>query len=271
MKAFLLSRTVYLTCCFLFFGFGLMPTGQASPVALTQISPDSTPDEGQVASAEQKPAGLTTAELDEQKRIALKWQKTLMAHTLKDYNIFIAEFKENALAANEIAKARTLVESLKGEKQASGTETGAARFLDLGDQTIMDRQSGLMWTKVDSYADLGRCLDFPASADYVMKLKTGGYNDWQIPSLEDIQTLYNKEYFSSAFDRRSIHVPSVFREGGAWWYWTRTDSEKGMPTVKDFVHGDTGQMDPTYCEGGGIRAVRFSGLTQEIVTTPDNP
>ena len=70
-------------------------------------------------------------------------------------------------------------EALKGKHSAD------KRFVDHGDGTITDISTNLMWTKEDSYADLGKCLDWNASWSYVNWLSTGGYNDWRVPTVRE--------------------------------------------------------------------------------------
>ena len=62
---------------------------------------------------------------------------------------------------------------------------------DNQDGTLTDNH-GLMWTLKDSYADLGGCLNWYQSYDYVKSLKTGGYNDWRMPT--PIDTLPSRTY-----------------------------------------------------------------------------
>ena len=51
-------------------------------------------------------------------------------------------------------------------------------LVDNVDGTITETNSKLMWTKKDSFADLGKCLNWKDPKDYVENLTTGGYTDW---------------------------------------------------------------------------------------------
>ena len=49
-------------------------------------------------------------------------------------------------------------------------------LVDNGDGTITETKSKLMWTKKDSFADLGKCLNWQESKDYVENLTTAGHS-----------------------------------------------------------------------------------------------
>ena len=45
------------------------------------------------------------------------------------------------------------------------------RFIDNGDNTITDTQSGLMWCKRDSMNDLKKWVNYQESTDYARELR----------------------------------------------------------------------------------------------------
>ena len=64
-------------------------------------------------------------------------------------------------------------------------------LIDNDDGTITETKSKLMWTKKDSFADLGRCLNWHDSKNYVENLTTGGYTDWRIPKVWEYGEIYD--------------------------------------------------------------------------------
>ena len=54
-------------------------------------------------------------------------------------------------------------------------------LVDNSDGTLTETKTRLMWTQKDSYADLGKCLNWHEAKDYVENLTTGGYTDWRLP------------------------------------------------------------------------------------------
>ena len=52
------------------------------------------------------------------------------------------------------------------------------------DGTITDLDTGLMWTQVP-----GPAMTWQAALSYATSLKTGGYSDWRLPNIKELQTL----------------------------------------------------------------------------------
>ncbi|MDP7555267.1 MAG: DUF1566 domain-containing protein, partial [Nitrospinota bacterium] len=77
-------------------------------------------------------------------------------------------------------------EALRGKHSAD------KRYVDHEDGTITDSRTDLMWTKEDSYADLGKCLDWNASWNYARGLSKGGYTNWRMPTVRELETIYEK-------------------------------------------------------------------------------
>ena len=61
------------------------------------------------------------------------------------------------------------------------------RFIDNGDGTISDTQTGLMWAGKDN----GKPINWKDSWQYCKNYRGGGYADWRMPTLLEIQTLYD--------------------------------------------------------------------------------
>ena len=80
------------------------------------------------------------------------------------------------------------------------------RFVANGDGTVSDTRTGLMWCTLDSQLELAECLNYESAVQYVQDLKTGGYQDWRLPTVQELAGIYkNKPFFPSLKER---------------WYWT---------------------------------------------------
>ena len=137
-------------------------------------------------------------------------------------------------------------------------------LVDNGDGTISDPDSGLMWTQKDSYAHLGKCLDWYQSVEYVKNLGTGGYDDWRMPGISELAGIYDstKENIGS-MDHDPKHPLSLdekFADGAAYWYWSSDYSETNLAHCCTrtfyFVTGMAFSNRLTTCSKGGVRAVR---------------
>ena len=121
-----------------------------------------------------------------------------------------------------------------------------------------------MWTKADSYADLGKCLDFYQANEYVMNLRTGGKSDWRLPSIRELASIYDntqENVISWDHDKEyPLSLDKKFADGAAYWYWssgyTETDLTDCCTRTLDFVMGMGFTRRLTLCGNGGVRAVR---------------
>ncbi|MGV7222395.1 MAG: DUF1566 domain-containing protein [Nitrospinales bacterium] len=137
---------------------------------------------------------------------------------------------------------------------------------DNEDGTITDG-NGLMWTKLDSYADLNRCLNWYDSEKYVQKLSTGGYTDWRMPSTVELYGIYDDTIENNmSWDHNSenpLRLSKLFADGAAHWYWSGEREETKLANCCApsfyFVKGFTNTRRLNVCDNGGVRAVRKIG------------
>lgn len=107
-----------------------------------------------------------------------------------------------------------------------------SRFEDNQDGTITDTETDLTWFKKDSRQLTGRWMHLEKSWELVRehnKEKTGGFNDWRIPKLEDIKTIFDKSFSNHDFGNGETHIHEQFEKGGADCCWTDTvNGERAM-------------------------------------------
>jgi len=123
---------------------------------------------------------------------------------------------------------------------------GSSRFKSNGDGTVTDLNTGLTWTILDSYQELGGCFDYEAARQYVRNITTGGHRDWRLPTASELATIYKQHPF--------------FPGGGADWYWTSEQFARGYHTVVSVI---TSTPETVFnreyrniSECGAVRAVR---------------
>lgn len=91
------------------------------------------------------------------------------------------------------------------------------KFIDHGDGTISDIQTGLMWQKDGSAADK---LNWRDAFQYCKKLNLGGYSDWRMPTLNELKTLINEQEENQHIMLNSQGFQNIRPEN----YWSATSS-----------------------------------------------
>ncbi len=143
----------------------------------------------------------------------------------------------------EAKRAQALERNLQSLKATRG------RFVVKKENIVTDTHTNLMWTLWDStYSDIS-CMDYETAHQYVSDLRTGGYQDWRIPTPQELFRLYKTEPY--------------FPIGNAEWYWSSVSFKSyrdGWIQMVDVVTADNSkdtqrkQIDSRRC--GAVRAVR---------------
>ena len=97
--------------------------------------------------------------------------------------------------------------------------TPQQRFVDNGDETVSDRKTGLMWKKTDTMIDLKKWVNYQDSVDYVRELKEkrfAGYNDWRLPTKDEMYSLYDETLSQKDKFGKIIHISNQFASGGGF-------------------------------------------------------
>jgi hypothetical protein len=88
--------------------------------------------------------------------------------------------------------------------------------------TWTDPDTGLMWTKNDN----GSNVNWNQATDYCTKLQLAGYNDWRLPTIEELQGIYDpnvtlkKVFEMGTFD---VHVKGNLNLTG--WHWSSSQGD----------------------------------------------
>lgn len=104
--------------------------------------------------------------------------------------------------------------------------------------TVLDRQTGLMWQKGDSFHDLKKGLNWYDALEYVggkNSEKYAGYNDWRLPTMNELNALWDSSRSIKSKDGELIGLSAEFAGGGSYYLWS--GDERGLDNVWYFGLG----------------------------------
>ncbi|TDJ57532.1 MAG: DUF1566 domain-containing protein [Nitrospina sp.] len=116
------------------------------------------------------------------------------------------------------------------------------RFQDLGDGTVMDMKTRLMWMKQDTWQMQKRWVNWYTASEFVQKMnnkKFAGYTDWRLPSPEEASQLYDRRKRNTDKDGDKIFIDRIFPSGAGWSTWT--SAEKGGKAIVVSFKDEGGQ------------------------------
>jgi hypothetical protein len=123
--------------------------------------------------------------------------------------------REAEQKAQQQLKAQAMRREL--EQQLSGSK----RYQVNADGTFNDRTSGLTWSLLDSQQELGVCLTYPDSRQYLQSLSSRTRGPWRLPTAGELAGIYKQVPFFPGSD--------------AEWYWTSEAYVRGHHSVVDVV------------------------------------
>ena len=133
------------------------------------------------------------------------------------------------------------------------------RFINNGDETVTDKENGLMWTRTDSMIDLEKWINYQDAMDYARELrekKFANYDDWRLPKKDELCTLY--EETSSIKDKfgKDIHISDQFSPGGGFSMIADLVPGRMRTWVFNLRTGEYSQPDGLWTIADAARAVR---------------
>ena len=108
----------------------------------------------------------------------------------------------------------------------------ANRFVDNGDGTISDTKTGLMWVSKDN----GVPINWPDAVEYCKNLRVGGYTDWRMPTIDELEGLYDKSksgYLPECASSGKVYLTKLIHLT-CWFPWASDRKSKGSATYFNF-------------------------------------
>jgi Protein of unknown function (DUF1566). len=111
----------------------------------------------------------------------------------------------------------TAKSSTAGEKAKDG------RFIAYDNGTVLDTKTKLMWAAKDNGSD----INWQDAKFYCENYHGGGYTDWRMPTLDELDGLYDasKSHPAACYGRNSIHVATELIDITCFCPWASETSE----------------------------------------------
>ena len=130
------------------------------------------------------------------------------------------------------------------------------KFIDNKDGTITDSTTELMWMQEDAWQKEAKWFTWDEAielANYFNSIKFGEFQDWRLPTEDEIQTIYHEKATNQDKYGKEIYLLSAFPSGGLATVWLKGESgHEG--TLFDFKNGE---FRPMYKSKSGRMTVRL--------------
>ncbi|MGD9972819.1 MAG: DUF1566 domain-containing protein [Desulfatirhabdiaceae bacterium] len=153
-----------------------------------------------------------------------------------------------------LAKSSTAVfRAVRGGPQQAPDTSNV--FIDNGNGTVTDYTTGLTWTRATVTGK-----DWRQALEVCDSLSLGGYTDWRMPTIKELDTIASLSRSSPAIN--TFYFPDTVN--GQYWSATTRAEKTSEGWIIDFTYGDDG-----YAAKSGllnVRAVRGGGPKYQPVT-----
>ena len=133
-----------------------------------------------------------------------------------------------------------------------------SRFIDKGDGTLLDNDTGLVWSKEDSWPVAQDWLTFQEALLFVDEMNKKdylGYHDWRIPEREEIEKIFISGSTIMGRSNSELHIDSLFATGGGNASWCMPFDQQAA-FYFSYTSGNSQQFDQDYSQGY-VRLVRL--------------
>jgi hypothetical protein len=136
-----------------------------------------------------------------------------------------------------------------------------------GEHTVIDTESRLMWKRTDSMNDMEKWVNYQDSLDYTRNLsenKFAGFDNWRLPTRDEMDRLYDKSYSIKDKFEKDIHICDCFSPGGGFSMIAQQISGRMRTFILNLRTGEYDQPDGLWTLTEAARAVRSMNPDESI-------
>ena len=135
---------------------------------------------------------------------------------------------------------------IKAETAEAKKPTVSGKYLIYKNGTVTDTKTQLMWKQA---SEAGEYTWDAAMAKFGKNVSFAGYEDWRMPTIEELKTLVDKKHCPTI-------DPTAFPNTPSTWYWSSTVRDTSNAWVVYFLYG--GASWDVRNGGNHVRLVRSS-------------
>ena len=124
----------------------------------------------------------------------------------------------------------------------------SSRFVNHGDGTITDTETGLMWAVKDN----GDLINWQNAGAYCLNYQGGGYSDWRMPTLSELASLYEP----GAENEHGYHVNKMIALSAASCWASETRNNEAARF--NFTYGEVYWLYKSFSGPSRVLPVRSS-------------
>ena len=160
-----------------------------------------------------------------------------------------------------VAVGWTLSQAAEGKSDALKPVAHSAdkRFGDMGDGTIIDHKTRLMWMSKDYWQMNGKWVNWYTANEFVQRMNNkrfAGFEGWRLPTPEEAMSLYDRRKRNTDKDGDKLFLDRMFPKGGGWSTWTSKDKKNKAVVVSFKDEGGQQYQDKITGTDAFLRLVR---------------
>jgi hypothetical protein len=136
-----------------------------------------------------------------------------------------------------------------------------------GEHTVIDTEYRLMWKRTDSMNDMEKWVNYQDSLDYTRNLsenKFAGFDNWRLPTRDEMDRLYDKSYSIKDKFEKDIHICDCFSPGGGFSMIAQQISGRMRTFILNLRTGEYDQPDGLWTLTEAARAGRSMNPDESI-------